>query len=338
LRCHGYSHFLEISSPGRRTGTFFKNFKEAAKYPERPEPFKTWGRRVTYRECPHIHEQTAQLVRDKKGVNSFLYQTSFEANFHEEETDTIVPAYSVEQMEGIKFAPAQNDYGIGLDGSGGGDETCIYVRSGPALVRKLFFHEKNTVLAADMCHDFLSDLQDRQYRFRLDDGGMSRTFTDQLERKGWRVERVLNQSRALRPLKFANRAAELLWHVRELYERRQIEAPEDAMTIEQLTTRKYTRNELGRIVVESKKEMRTMGISSPDRADAFVLCFSTFWADRDMQPAGINDAKEERKVSAAEFMQQASLDPFFLEKLRRGQRPVTQVGVVPYTQLKFNRI
>ncbi len=338
LRCHGYSHFLEISSPGRRTGTFYQNFKNATKYPERPEPFKAWARRITYRECPHIHEETASLVRKLRGANSFLYQTSFEANFHEEETDTIVPAHTVEQMDGIKLAPAQNDVGIGLDGSAGGDETCIYVRFGPAIGRRLFFRDANTIRAADRCHDFLSDLQNQQYRFRLDDGGISRTFTDQLERRGWRVERVLNQSRALQPLKFANRAAELLWHVRLLYERRQIEAPDDAMTVEQLTTRKYTRNELGRIVVESKKEMRSMGISSPDRADAFVLCFSTFFADRDMQPAGINDAKEERRETLAEFAARSLRDPFLLEELRRGKPGPAPLGVVPYTQLKYNRL
>lgn len=339
LRCHGYSHFLEISSPGRRNGTFFRNWTEATKYPDRPQPFMPWGRRITYRDCPHIPEETAALVRRLRGPNSFLYQTSFEANFHEEETDVAIPYHTIEQMFGIQLKPNWKDIGIGLDSSGGGDETTLWVRAGSAILRKLFFREKNTIVAAQRVHDFIKDLQNEQYRLRVDDGGISRTFTDQLERLGWRVERVLNQSRALKPARFANRAAELMWHVRQLYERRQIEAPGDEKTVTQLTTRKFKESDKGVITLESKQDMRLHGIESPDRADGFVLCFSTFWADRDMRPAGIDDADTPANPYSMEsFLAAARTDPFLLERLKLQQAPKSIKGPELYTQQRLNRI
>ena len=50
-----------------------------------------------------------------------------------------------------------------------------------------------------------------------------------------------------------------------------IQLPEDEKLISQLSTRKYRITSRGKIALESKKDMKERGLTSPDRADAVVL-------------------------------------------------------------------
>lgn len=66
-----------------------------------------------------------------------------------------------------------------------------------------------------------------------------------------------------------------MWaQVREAMYRSELKLPEDNEMIGQFTARKYTVSSKGRIVLESKEDMKKRGLDSPDRADAIVLaCF-----------------------------------------------------------------
>ena len=62
--------------------------------------------------------------------------------------------------------------------------------------------------------------------------------------------------------------------VREAMYHSEIRLPEDNEMIAQFTARKYTVSSRGRIVLESKEDMKKRGLDSPDRADAVALsCF-----------------------------------------------------------------
>ena len=63
-----------------------------------------------------------------------------------------------------------------------------------------------------------------------------------------------------------------MWAVlRDLLGDRQIEIEDDADTFAQLSVRKYFMASNGKLELESKKEMKKRGVSSPDRADAAAL-------------------------------------------------------------------
>lgn len=49
--------------------------------------------------------------------------------------------------------------------------------------------------------------------------------------------------------------------------------PDDDDLIGQLSSRRYNMTDNGRIKVESKKEMKARGVSSPDEADSILLCY-----------------------------------------------------------------
>ncbi|MGD8942614.1 MAG: hypothetical protein PVI38_05165 [Desulfobacterales bacterium] len=78
--------------------------------------------------------------------------------------------------------------------------------------------------------------------------------------------------------RFANKRAELFWQLRELFEKGEIDLSQlDRKTCEQLQHQitsiryKFAR---GKLLVESKEDMKKRGLPSPDMADALVLSYA----------------------------------------------------------------
>jgi len=168
------------------------------------------------------------------------------------------------------------------------------------------------------------------YVFNLDDGGMSRTFSDQLTILGWRTYKRLNQSAAYNKTKYLNLGAQIWAHTGLLFQRRQIPAPTDSKTIEQLTTRPYDETgHQGKIALMSKDKMKEdFGLSSPDRADAFCLCYFSF-ASTEPTP---NAPPKPQGYTMEELALLSERDPNFLENLLKQNVQPSSIGT--YTQLK----
>jgi|WetSurMetagenome_2_1015567.scaffolds.fasta_scaffold00846_6 phage terminase large subunit len=67
-----------------------------------------------------------------------------------------------------------------------------------------------------------------------------------------------------------------LWFLgRKWFEDKECSIPEDQAFISELTAPTYDFHANGKIVVESKRDMKTRGLKSPNRADSFLLTFAT---------------------------------------------------------------
>ena len=275
-RCHGFTHWMEISSPGPRRGMFYDNVKKAVKHPLPLVPGKYYSRKVDVRECPHISPQAIARLVDKWGEDSYIVQTSLRANFHEEEKDVVIPAGLLEACSDV-VPDQEGTIGIGLDCAAGGDETALVVRRGARVLDKFYFHEKNTEKAYDLINHRLDPYRFEDYVFNLDDGGIGSGFAAALLKRGWNVIRRHSQSAAYDKQHFANLGAEMWWHVRDLFQARLLARPDDDILYTQLVTRRDNMAEgLGKHKLDSKKRIKEIGGSSPDRADAFVLAFFSF--------------------------------------------------------------
>lgn len=60
-----------------------------------------------------------------------------------------------------------------------------------------------------------------------------------------------------------------------------LQLPDDDVLITQLTARKWNMTSKGKMLLESKKDMKKRGLKSPDRADAFVLTFGEYLIEPD---------------------------------------------------------
>lgn len=55
-----------------------------------------------------------------------------------------------------------------------------------------------------------------------------------------------------------------------------LQLPDDDVLTSQWTARKWSMTSKGKILLESKKDMKKRGLKSPDRADAYVLTFGEY--------------------------------------------------------------
>ena len=108
----------------------------------------------------------------------------------------------------------------------------------------------------------------------VDDSGVGGGVTDDLKTWGWRVVPMNNGWSARRPQFYANRGAEL-WMVDAKVAIKSCSLPYSDELLAQLTQREYQfTGKKQQRALTSKKDMRAMGVSSPDHADAFVLAYA----------------------------------------------------------------
>jgi hypothetical protein len=72
----------------------------------------------------------------------------------------------------------------------------------------------------------------------------------------------------------ANRRAELWQNMKNALEEGRFELPDSDSLQADLISPGYKYDSAGRLLIESKQDMRKRGVPSPDEADAVALCFS----------------------------------------------------------------
>lgn len=278
-RCTGYSHWLEISSPGPRSGHMFNVASTAIQHPAPIQLNTFWFRRITAYECPHIPRAHIEAMKIQHGENSPWFKSSILAEFSDLDSPVIIADETYSKWLSSVVKPLGDDLGIGLDLAGGGDEDACFVRRGNRVIKHFFFRQADTMLAANIIDMQLAEFKKLDYVFRADNGGVGQAIIDKLRGLGWQIIRTNNQSPATQKQEFLNLGAQMWFYVKRLIERGDILPPPaiDKLRI-QLTTRNFRGldSTQGKFALESKKEARLAGRPSPDRADAFVLCFYSY--------------------------------------------------------------
>lgn len=269
-RCTGYNYWLEISSPGTVSGSFY--------YAVTTE---SWGkgRKITSFDCPHISNEEREADKIELGEESAEYRSKHLAEFTSTDSDVVVPLDVVQRC--LKFPPRSKVKGwekrVGIDLAAGGDETALCYTQGAEIIKENWFREKDTTITAERIERWLIDIvqvpKDHPHLY-ADDGGIGHAIIDMLVRRGWKIRRVLNQSAAYNKKRYGNRGAEMWFNVKRILEECVFDITKlSEKTITQLGTRKYKQVEGGRMFLQSKKQMKSEGFPSPDRADAFILSF-----------------------------------------------------------------
>lgn len=285
-KCTGYTHRAHVSTPGLPMGHFFdicstaidrKSLKEA----NDSNPIDWIHYHVTAYDCSHISRNyIEQCKRDLPGGETgSAFKSQVLAEFGTTDEMVVIPytyvwrAFNRAPTEG--FISEIYNTG-GLDLSDGGDETCLVVRNGNKHIATIPFRFDNT----EDTIDFLNQ-KFREYELNTpealvfaDCGGLGKPMIDRLKRQGWsNLRYVDNRNTPYEKRVYLNRGAEVWFHVRKLFERNEIILMKDDRLIRQLATRYYKLPSSGKHQLLSKLESRSRGYPSPDRADAFVLCF-----------------------------------------------------------------
>lgn len=297
-RCTGYSYWLEISSPGIKSGDFYAHAMSGSIHPD-PITLGTFHhRRVTAHECLHIPRSHIAECYKTKPIS--WVKSSIEAEFSDWEEDNVI-SDELWHRPGLTYPPTDDIYALGGDLAGGGDENSLYLRKGNKIVDEFHFHQKDTTLTAPLIHEKFQYILNHPYVADFDDGNVGQAIIDSLVKLGWKIRRRNNQGSSIDKRAFLNFGAESYFHLRRLIEN-SLHRPKtnDPILNRQITSRLYDTKNNGKFRLEDKKSHRSRCKESPDRADAYVLCFYSM-------PIKLTKAQQSgdapSKLSLEEFME-----------------------------------
>ena len=278
-RCTGYSYWLEISSPGIKSGRFYQSSLEAVRYPAKCELNRYYYRQVKAYDCPHI--PLSHIERKKRTESKEWVLSSIEAEFSDFGEENVIKETLWDESAKLLFPPEDNEsYGIGGDFATGGDECSFYARKGPRIIDSLHFRQRDTTITAEIFDTKFNYLKNEPNIFiYLDDGNVGHAIIDMLLKMAWRgIVRCHNQGSARNKRLYLNLGAESYWHTARLLENKLISSygNRDPILRRQITTRKADNLDGGKWRLEKKEIHRDRAKESPDRADAYVLCYYSF--------------------------------------------------------------
>lgn len=215
----------------------------------------------------------------REGLSERRARAELEAEFIDlDAAEALVERVWVEAAQARTLRPSGSGV-VGLDVARlGADRTVAYAnRAGH--VRLLFEHRHHDLMAttgrliAAMRELLLAPPED-VVAF-VDDTGVGGGVVDRAREQGVAVRAFIGAARAVRPERFANVRAESHWHMREALREGRVDLdPADVELAEQLVGLRTKYDSRGRLLIESKEEMRRRGVSSPDRSDGLSMTFA----------------------------------------------------------------
>lgn len=278
---------LIMSSPGGPKGEFYEAFGRKRDLYEviRADVFDCphWKQADIVSEimnaCPELDRAQVQVMveqQDRAGLLEVakhpLIHSMLFARFMMEGEDEAYP-WTQTIIDSCRQSPPQHldaEPVAFLDFAAGGDENVIAVRRGNKVLPLIAWREKDTMKA---CGEFIIHLRKQGLRPEnvfADGDGLGIPILDRMAELGWRVNRCHNNSAARQPDRYKNCIAEMYWEAAKQARNRSIILPDDDKLDSQLITRQSFPASDGKLQLESKKDMKKNGLTSPDRADAVV--------------------------------------------------------------------
>ncbi len=280
---------LMCGNPTRSSGTFFDAFNsDRALYK---------CHTVSSADSPRTNKENIESLIRKYGKESNVVLVRVFGEFPNNEDDVFIILSIVEKC-GSKLYELPENKGMpyiifGVDVARFGDDETIIYRNAKGKL-KLAVHRLGQNLMAtvgDIVVQYRKAVKEfPEYKGRIyvniDDTGLGGGVTDRLKevKREQKLDRLfvipINAAEKIETdTKEGKEAADHynnltthMWAVlRELLENKQIEIEDDSETFAQLSTRRYFMASNGKLELESKKEMKKRGVTSPDRADAAAL-------------------------------------------------------------------
>jgi phage terminase large subunit len=269
-RC-SYNVLLLVSSPGLKQGRFYDAFTQ-----HREQFLMTM--QVGLTDCPHISGERIQDVIDTYGEHSPFTRSTLYGEFMAE-SDSQPMAVNYERLMDVINNPpgallTRHEYAAFCDFAAGGDENVLAIRCGNKLLDLITFRDRDTAAAVGR---FIIEFRRHNLRANQiwgDAGGLGHPMCDMLAEAGWPINRFQFGGKPNQDQLFKDRGTEIWASLARRIDKREIVLLNDPSLISQLSTRKTFYDMKGRLRLESKDDMRTRGVKSPDRADAVAGAFA----------------------------------------------------------------
>lgn len=244
----------------------------------------TWREKVTG-DMPYpalIDPGWVERQYMRHGVDSAFCTSRIDAEFPTDDDDVLFSLADIEAAMASEDKPEPTDKKyVGIDvARGGGDETTICLRQGPAETYFDAWQGNDLMESVGKIRQILNERGYEGAEIRVDATGMGEGVADRLKELGYDVVRIIAGGASSDKSSWRNFRNEAWWQLKELYRERMIWPAEghefDPQMIAQLTDIRmkygstYTKPE-----IESKDDTKKRTGRSPDRAEAQWLAYCT---------------------------------------------------------------
>jgi hypothetical protein len=257
-RCHT-SYRLFMSSTGQASGGFFEINTSKAHL------WRTF--RIPSDLCPHVSK--GEIEADRQNLKDSVWRIKHGAEWLYDQGDSMI---SLEDVRAVIDRPPAIVHGktsAFCDFAGAGDESVLALCVGNDTRIADAWRHKDTMHSVGKFISWFRRLGLQGWMIGGDEG-YGHQLMDRMAELDFHLLRYNNGSPANRSEIYANLSAEWWSTVGQLIERRMIRIPNDEKLIAQLTSRRKLYDSRGREKLESKADLASRGVESPDRADALI--------------------------------------------------------------------
>jgi hypothetical protein len=153
----------------------------------------------------------------------------------------------------------------------GGDLTVMTLRQGPKILDVTKFSNLDTMEVAARVVDYYQRFSPQT--IFIDSIGVGAGVYDRSAQLGLPVKEVIVSQKSTKPMMYGNFRAQLWGSLRDWMSNGG-DIPDDKELSSQLNSMQYTYNNKMQILLMSKKDIKRMGLPSPDIADSIALTFA----------------------------------------------------------------
>ena len=255
---------LAFSNPRRNTGYFYETFHSKRAF---------WSTRVIdARDVEGTDKNLYQRIIDEYGPDSYQASVEVYGNFPSEGDDQFIGSNLVD--DAMKRPPAKDTSApivIGVDPARfGADATVIAIRQGRDILELRRHRGADTMEVAGHVIDAIEQFQPALVC--IDEGGLGAGVVDRLKEQRYKIRGVNFGNKAKNQTMWGNKRAEMWGAMRDWLRTGHI--PTDRFLKTDLISPKTKPDSRGTLFLESKKDMKSRGLASPDAADAIAVTFA----------------------------------------------------------------
>jgi hypothetical protein len=257
-------YWLAFSNPRRNEGYFFECFHAKRNF------WKTL--QIDARSVEGTDGRVYKQIIEEYGEDSREARVEVYGEFPSSGADQFITPQMVDDAamrpkHGDPTAPIV----LGVDPArGGADSTVIAVRRGRDLVALHRYQGDDTMTVVGHVIEAIERYEPAMTV--IDEGGLGYGVLDRLKEQRYAVRGVNFGWKSSRPVMWGNKRAEMWGAMREWLKTASI--PVDKALKADLTGPKTKPDSSGTVFLESKKDMRSRGLASPDAADAIAVTFA----------------------------------------------------------------
>jgi hypothetical protein len=256
-----------IGNPTRSSGFFWRT--------QNTERGRWFTLRVAATDSPRVTKQFIEEIEQRYGTDSNAYRIRCLGEFPNADSDTFISAELVDQAMQRDVPLDMTKPEIwGLDVARFGDDASVLVKRRGYVVTEMprVWQGLDTMqLAGAIKYEYDLSVASKPMLICVDAIGIGAGVADRLMEQGLPVLCVNVGEAPSTTGRYVRLRDELWGNGRVWLESRACRLPRDEQLRDELVAPRYAFTSDGRIQIESKQQMRTRGLHSPDRADAFLL-------------------------------------------------------------------